>query len=76
MLRVTVGDGSIIGSCSLVTNDVPLYSIVGGNPAKLICKRFDTEVQAILEQLAWCNLPEIGICKRLQQPFRFYAVMK
>ena len=55
MPGVTIGDGSIIASCSVVTKDVPSYSIVGGNPAKLIRKRFEAEVQAILETLAWWN---------------------
>lgn len=34
-----IGRGSIIGAGSVVTNDVEPYSIVGGNPAKLIKKR-------------------------------------
>jgi len=55
MPGVNIGDGSIIASCSVVTKDVPAYSIVGGNPAKLIRRRFDVEVQAILERLAWWN---------------------
>jgi acetyltransferase-like isoleucine patch superfamily enzyme len=33
---VTVGDGAIIGACSLVVKDVPPYAIVGGVPAKVI----------------------------------------
>ena len=36
---VTIGKGSIIGAGSVVTKDVEPYSIVGGNPAKLIRKR-------------------------------------
>lgn len=33
---VTIGDGSIIGANSVVTKDVPAYSVVAGNPAKII----------------------------------------
>nr|WP_201776017.1 DapH/DapD/GlmU-related protein [Leptolinea tardivitalis] len=33
---VTIGTGSIIGAGSVVTKDVPRYSIVAGNPAKVI----------------------------------------
>lgn len=35
----TIGKGSIIAAGSVVTKDVEPYSIVGGNPAKLIRKR-------------------------------------
>ena len=33
---ITIGDGSIIGAGSVVTKNVPNYSIVAGNPAKII----------------------------------------
>ena len=39
---VKIGDGSIIGSGSIVTKDIPAYSIYGGVPAKFIRKRFNS----------------------------------
>ncbi|MBC8044790.1 MAG: acyltransferase, partial [Rhizobacter sp.] len=33
---VTIGEGAIIGACSVITKDVPAWTIVAGNPAKII----------------------------------------
>ncbi len=41
---VRIGKGSIIAAGSIVTKDVEPYSVVGGNPAKLIKKRFSDNV--------------------------------
>ena len=40
---VTIHEGAIVGAGSVVTKDVPAYSIVGGNPAKVIKQRFTDE---------------------------------
>ena len=40
---VTIGKGAIVGAGSIVTRNVPPYSIVGGNPAKVIKMRFTDE---------------------------------
>ena len=43
MSGVTIGKGSIVAAGSVVTKDVKPYSIVGGNPARLIKMRFNEE---------------------------------
>lgn len=53
MAGVKIGDGAIIATNATVTKDVPPYSIVGGNPAQLIRKRFSEEKIQELLQLAW-----------------------
>ncbi|PSB02081.1 chloramphenicol acetyltransferase [Merismopedia glauca CCAP 1448/3] len=50
---VKIGDGAVIGAKSVVTKDVAPYTIVAGNPAKLIKRRFNDEVTSILLQLKW-----------------------
>ena len=40
MAGVTIGDGAIIATNATVVKDVPPYSIVGGNPAQVLKKRF------------------------------------
>lgn len=57
MPGVTIGDGAIIGTKAVVTKDVAPYEMVGGNPAKVIRKRFDDETIDFLLQLQWWNWP-------------------
>ena len=54
---VHIGNGAIIGANSVVGSDVEPYTIVAGNPAKKIRKRFDDELIDILEKLQWWNKP-------------------
>lgn len=55
MPGITIGDGAIIATKSLVVKDVPPYTIVGGNPAKIIKKRFKDEIIEQLLELQWWN---------------------
>ncbi|UQB68755.1 CatB-related O-acetyltransferase [Epilithonimonas zeae] len=50
---VTIGDGAIIASNSVVTADVEPYVIVGGVPAKFIRKRFKDEQIDVLNESKW-----------------------
>ena len=53
MPGVHIGDGAIIGANAVVASDVDPYSIVVGNPARLIRKRFDDEMIGLLEKFCW-----------------------
>jgi serine acetyltransferase len=53
MSGVRIGDGAVIGAYSIVTKDVPPYTIVAGNPAKQIRKRFSDDVIHKLLELKW-----------------------
>lgn len=50
---VTVGNGAVIASRSVVTKDVPPYSIVAGNKASVIRYRFSEEEIARLQEIKW-----------------------
>ncbi|MBM6997415.1 streptogramin A O-acetyltransferase Vat(I) [Paenibacillus sp. DXFW5] len=53
MPGVKIGDGAIIAAESVVVKDVDPYTIVGGNPAKEIRKRFAPEVIQALLDIRW-----------------------
>jgi virginiamycin A acetyltransferase len=50
---VTIGHGAIIAAGAVVVKDVPPYSIVAGNPAQVVKKRFDDKTISRLLQIAW-----------------------
>ena len=53
MPGVHIGDGAIIGAGSVVACDVEPYTIVVGNPARPLRKRFDDELIALMDKLRW-----------------------
>ncbi|MCJ9429520.1 CatB-related O-acetyltransferase [Kordiimonas marina] len=57
MPGVTIGHGAIVAAGSVVTEDIPPYAIVGGNPAKVIRMRYDEETIRRLLALAWWDWP-------------------
>lgn len=50
---VHIGDGAIIGANSVVGSDVAPYTIVVGNPAKELRKRFDDELIELMLKFRW-----------------------
>lgn len=66
MPGVKIGDGSIIATKAVVTKDVAPYSIVGGNPAKEIRKRFSEEKIKSLLELSWWEWPLEKITANVQ----------
>lgn len=54
---VTVGDGAVIATYAVVTQDVPPYAIVAGNPGVIKKLRHDDETVATLLALKWWGWP-------------------
>lgn len=61
MPGVKVCDGAVIGTRALVTKDVEPYSIVGGNPARMIRKRFDDRQIEQLLEMRWWDWPDAAL---------------
>jgi len=57
MPGVSIGDGAIIASRSVVAADVPPYAIVGGNPARVLRTRFAPDIVERLLAVAWWHWP-------------------
>ncbi|MCA0931312.1 CatB-related O-acetyltransferase [Lutimonas saemankumensis] len=66
MAGVTIGDGAIIATNSTVVKDVEPYSIVGGNPAIEIKKRFSEDIIEKLLELKWWDWEIEKITKNVQ----------
>jgi chloramphenicol O-acetyltransferase type B len=66
---VTIGDGAVIGACSVIAKDVPSYAIVVGNPSKIIRFRFDKSIIEAMLLIRWWDWPEDKI-KQTMQDFK------
>jgi acetyltransferase-like isoleucine patch superfamily enzyme len=60
---ITIGDGAVVATGSIVNKDVPPYAIVGGVPAKIIKYRFADDIIEKLLALKWWdyNIAEFAV---------------
>ncbi len=65
MPGIKIGDGAIVAAYSVVTRDVEPYSVVGGNPARFLKKRFGDELIELLLCLKWWDLEPAALAKLL-----------
>jgi len=62
---VNVGDGAVVTTRAVVTKDVPPYTVVGGNPAQIIAKRFSDEEIEMLIKMQWWDWDVFKIKKHV-----------
>lgn len=55
---VTIGKGAIIGAGTIVSKDIPPYSMVAGNPARILKYRFSAEIINKIQNLRLADIPE------------------
>lgn len=58
MSGVNIGDGAICGAGTVISKDVPPYSIIVGNPMKILKYRFDEDIIDSLLKIKWWNWDE------------------
>lgn len=57
MTGATIGDGAIAAAYSVVARDVEPHAVVGGNPARILKKRFSRKLTGLLLGLRWRDFP-------------------
>jgi acetyltransferase-like isoleucine patch superfamily enzyme len=62
----SIGRGAIIGAGAIVTKDVPPYSVVAGNPARIVKFRFTPEIISKIEDTKWWEKDLIELMEDLK----------
>lgn len=66
---IRIGDGAVVAARSIVTKEVEPYTVVAGNPAQVVRKRFcDADIKLLL-RIKWWDWPQDKVrrnCKLLQ----------
>jgi virginiamycin A acetyltransferase len=58
---VKIGHGAVIAAASVVASDVPPYTVVAGNPARVVRARFEDDDAERLLRAAWWDWPRVAI---------------
>jgi virginiamycin A acetyltransferase len=66
MPGIHIGDGAVIAANAVITKDIPAYHIAGGNPCRIIRKRFDDDLISYLLELKWWDWPAEKIFNNLE----------
>lgn len=74
--ELKIGDGAIIGAFSTVAKDVEPYSVVVGNPAKVIYQRFDDDCVNKLLKIKWWDWPKEKIISNLDNFIDIYKFIE
>lgn len=52
-----IGDGAVVLTGAVVTEDIPPYAVVGGVPARILKYRFNSQTISSLLSIAWWDFP-------------------
>lgn len=64
---VHIGQGAVVAAGSVITKDVPPYSIVGGSPAKVIKYRYSEKTREKLEKIDYSKLNDKIIKEHIEK---------
>ena len=64
---VRIGNGAIIDAGAVVTEDVPPYAIIMGNPARVVKYRYSPELIKALQRIKWWNWSDDTVASRAQE---------